>query len=134
MFSMKTKYALRALSMLSREYGNGPVSISEIAKKESVPRRFLVKILQELKAIGIVNSLMGKNGGYCLAQSPEKISLLPIIQLCEQSIGLLDCVRENHPGDCLFCKDMEACKTRTVFTNIRDYTIRKLTETSLINI
>ncbi|MDD4048750.1 MAG: Rrf2 family transcriptional regulator, partial [Clostridia bacterium] len=67
---MKTKYALRALSMLSREYGNGTVSITEIAEKENIPKRFLVNILQELKTLGIVNSLMGKNGGYFLTQKP----------------------------------------------------------------
>ena len=134
MFSMKTKYALRALSMLSREYGNGTVSITEIAGKENIPKRFLVNILQELKTLGIVNSLMGKNGGYFLTQAPEKISLLPVIQLCEQSIGLMDCVSETHPGDCLFCKDLETCKTRSVFSDIRDYTIRKLQETTLLNI
>ena len=134
MFSMKTKYALRALSMLSREYGNGTVSITEIARKENIPKRFLVNILQELKTLGIVNSLMGKNGGYFLTQAPEKISLLSVIQLCEQSIGLMDCVSETHPGDFLFCKDLETCKTRSVFSDIRDYTIRKLQETTLLNI
>jgi len=134
MFSMKTKYALRALSMLSREYGKGPVSIVVISVTERVPRRFLVNILQELKAAGIVDSLMGKNGGYFLTQAPEKISLLPVIQLCEQSIGLLDCVSETDPGDCLFCKEIDSCKTHLVFSDIRDYTIRKLQETTLTNI
>jgi Rrf2 family protein len=134
MFSMKTKYALRALSMLSREYGRGPVSIAEIAGTENIPKRFLVNILQELKTLNIVNSLMGKNGGYFLATAPDKISLLPIIQLFEQSIGLLDCVSETSPGKCLFCKEIQSCKTHSVFSDIRDYTIRKLQETTLINI
>jgi len=134
MLSMKTKYALRALSRLSKEYGNGPVAISDIAKSEHIPRRFLENILQELKKIDIVNSLMGKNGGYFLTKAPDDISLYPIIQLCEESIGLIECVSETNPGDCFFCKDTNECKTNSTFMDIRDYTISKLKETTLKNL
>jgi len=134
MLSMKTKYALRALSRLSKEYGKGPIPISDIAESEKIPRRFLENILQELKKLDIVNSMMGKNGGYFLTKSPDEISLYPIIQLCEESIGLIDCVSETNPGSCFFCKDIVSCKTHTVFTEIRDFTIMKLKETTLNNL
>lgn len=134
MLSMKTKYALRALSQLSKEYGKGPVSISDIAESEKIPRRFLVNILQDLKKLGIIDSLMGKHGGYFLTKDPEEISLFPIIQHCEESIGLLDCVSETNPGDCFFCKEISACKTHSVFADIRDYTIMKLQGTTLKNL
>jgi Rrf2 family protein len=134
MLSMKTKYALRGLSHLSREYGKGPVSISDISEKEKIPRRFLVNILQDLKKLGIVDSLMGKNGGYFLTRLPEEISLFSIIQHCEESIGLLECVSETHPGGCFFCKDIRTCKTHSVFEDIRDYTILRLKETTLKNL
>jgi len=134
MLSMKTKYALRALSKLSREYGKGPVPIADIAKAEGIPRRFLENILQELKKLSIVNSLMGKNGGYFLTEPPENISLFPVIQHCEESIGLINCVSETNPGDCSFCKEISSCKTHSVFADIRDYTILKLKETTLKNL
>jgi Rrf2 family protein len=120
--------------MLSRQYGNGPVSISEIAKTEQIPRNFLSNILQEMKSAGIVGSLMGKNGGFFLTRSPEDIDLLSVIQSSESSIELLECARETDPGECMFCKDIYSCKTRDVFIDIRNYTIRKLKETSLHNI
>ncbi|MDD4922373.1 MAG: Rrf2 family transcriptional regulator [Bacteroidales bacterium] len=134
MLSMKTKYAFRALSRLSKEYGKGPIPISVIAESEGIPRRFLENILQELKKMDIVNSLMGKNGGYFLTKAPENISLFPVVQYCEESIGLLDCVSETNPGDCFFCKDITSCKTHSVFADIRDYTIKKLKETTLKNL
>jgi len=74
----------------------------------------------------------GKSGGYFLTKPPEEISLFPVIQLCEVSIGLIDCVSETNPGDCLFCKDINTCKTNSVFTEIRDFTILK--ETTLKNL
>jgi rrf2 family protein (putative transcriptional regulator) len=134
MLSMKTKYALRALSRLAKEYGNGPIPISDISQSEKVPRRFLENILQNLKKLGIIDSMMGKNGGYFLTKAPGEISLFPIIQHCEESIGLIDCVSETNPGKCFFCKEIETCKTHSVFADIRDYTITKLKETTLQNL
>ena len=134
MLSMKTRYALRALSRLSKDYGKGSISISDIAASENVPRRFLENILQELKKLNIVNSHMGKNGGYFLTKSPEEISLFEIIQHCEESIGLIDCVSETNPGGCYFCKEISTCKTHNIFADIRDYTILKLKETTLKNL
>ena len=36
MLSNKTKYALKALQVLAKEYGQGPVLISEIARRENI--------------------------------------------------------------------------------------------------
>ena len=56
MLSKKTRYALMALTKLSREYGKGAILISEIAKEEKIPQRFLENILLELKnpTIGMI--------------------------------------------------------------------------------
>ncbi|MGA2822891.1 MAG: Rrf2 family transcriptional regulator, partial [Bacteroidales bacterium] len=50
--SKKTRYAMLALTKLAKEYGNGAILISEIAKSENLPQRFLENILQELKKLG----------------------------------------------------------------------------------
>ena len=41
-----------ALTRLAREYGNGAMLISELAKSEKLPQRFLENILLELKKWG----------------------------------------------------------------------------------
>ncbi len=41
MLSKKTKYALKALMVLAKEYGQGPVLISDIAQREEIPQKFL---------------------------------------------------------------------------------------------
>src|ERR1700726_2317384 len=56
MLSHKSKYALEALLVLSEEYGNGPLLISEIATREHIPKRFLELILLELKNHGVLRS------------------------------------------------------------------------------
>ncbi len=71
MLSNKTKYALKALQVLAKEYGQGPVLISEIARREGIPPKFLELILLELKNQGILQSKKGKGGGYFLARPPQ---------------------------------------------------------------
>ena len=68
MLSMKAKYGLRALTILAKQYGQGPVLIAELATKERIPRKFLELILLDLKKKGILRSKKGKGGGYHLSR------------------------------------------------------------------
>ena len=52
MLSKKAKYGLKAMAILAKEYGNGPLLIAEIAKRERIPSKFLELILLELKKNG----------------------------------------------------------------------------------
>ena len=63
MLSHKAKYALKALLVLAKEHGQGPILISDIANRENVPRKFLELILLELKNNGLLQSKKGKGGG-----------------------------------------------------------------------
>ncbi len=83
MISNKCYYALKAVLELSLKDGNRPVAIADIAKAQGIPPRFLEGILRELKQVGVVDSLRGKEGGYCLAAPPSRISVGQIIRLFE---------------------------------------------------
>ena len=87
MLSNKTKYALKALQVLAKEYGQGPVLISEIARRETIPPKFLELILLELKNQGILQSKKGKGGGYFLSRTPQSVSMGQIVRIMEGSIG-----------------------------------------------
>ena len=134
MLSKKTRYALMALTKLSREYGKGAILISDIAKAESIPQRFLENILLELKNLGLLGSKLGKNGGYFLLKSPKDISLADIIRYFEGTIALVYCVSEKAYQPCEFCKNEDNCKLKSVFKTIRDNTFNILQETSIADI
>ncbi len=129
--SRRTRYAILALTKLTREYGKGVVLVSEIAKSEKIPQRFLENILQEMKKLGIVGSRQGKTGGYYLLQDPGNIKLVTVIRHFEGTISMLYCISEKAYQPCEFCKDEETCKIRKVFKQIRDHTHEILSETSL---
>ncbi|MRR21087.1 transcriptional regulator, partial [bacterium] len=56
MISKKTKYALKALIYLAREYDKGPILIADLAREERIPKKFLELILLALKNSGILQS------------------------------------------------------------------------------
>lgn len=131
MLTQKTRYAMLALTKLAREYGNGTLSIIEIAESEKIPKRFLESILLDLKKTGYLGSKLGKKGGYYLVKKPEEISLLEIIRLFEGAIALLPCISEKYYQSCEHCKDELTCSIRHTFKDIREYTFNKLTNTTL---
>ena len=74
--SAKTEYACIAMLELASQYGSGePDRIRRIAERHTVPPRFLVQILLQLKGAGLVASVRGAGGGYRLIKPPEEVSL-----------------------------------------------------------
>jgi hypothetical protein len=61
-------------------------SITEIAKKQEVPKKFLEKIIQDLMHCGLIKSKRGPCGGYTLARSPEQIWFSDVIEANEEPI------------------------------------------------
>ena len=72
--SKKSKYALRALACLGAPGAPPVLSIQEIAKRETIPKKFLEQVLLALKKTGIVQSSRGKAGGYALRGAPGGVA------------------------------------------------------------
>lgn len=80
----KTEYACLALLELARHHGReGPLRAAEISAEHGIPLRFLVQILLQLKAAGLVRSVRGAAGGYFLARSPREIALSEVLAAVE---------------------------------------------------
>jgi len=131
MLSKKTRYAMLALAKLAKEYGNGPLLISDIASSQQIPQRFLENILLELKKMGILGSRLGKTGGYFLIKKPNEVNLEDIVRHFEGSIAMLYCISDKSYQPCEFCKKEEVCKIRDVFKEIRDHTLTVLSKTTI---
>src|SRR5689334_4372481 len=110
--SKRAKYALRALQHLAREAKQGPVLISDLAREEEVPKKFLEVILLELKNQGILESKRGKGGGYMLNRAPEQITLGQIVRIFDGPLAPLPCVSQTAFRRCEDCKDYATCGTR----------------------
>ena len=61
--------------VLASRYGEGSLSVSQIAKKEGISVAYLEQILNALKKKGLVKSVRGPQGGYILTKKPSEIDL-----------------------------------------------------------
>lgn len=75
----KTRYATLALMVLSRTYPNNNfIPTRVISGQAGIPEKYVIQIFQLLRGKGIVVSQQGKEGGYRLARTPDKISLYEV--------------------------------------------------------
>jgi Rrf2 family protein len=129
--SKRTQYSLRALYALARNYGKGPVLITQLAREEAIPKKFLEQILLALKGTGLVASKKGKGGGYLLAQAPEQVTIGTVIRMIEGPLAPLPCASETRFRKCDECPDIETCGTQMVMREVRDATAQILDTTTL---
>lgn len=96
----KNLYALRAVFELAKHVGQGPVKISDIAKAQAIPVRFLEVILGQLKGGGFVASKRGYYGGYFLVKPADEITV-------EDVLGYIQ--DRPHARNCLACESNDDC-------------------------
>ncbi len=120
MLSKKAKYGLRAVLYLAKEQGRGPILISELATQEGIPKKFLEQILLELKNRGVLQSKMGKGGGYFLGKSPKSVTLGQIVRYFDGALAPVPCVSVNFYSRCEECRDEASCAIRLVMKDVRD--------------
>ncbi len=130
----KSKYGLKALLVLAREYQRGPVLASELAAREAIPEKVLQGILLDLRRRGIVRSKRGQGGGYQLARDPSSVNFGEVIRVLEGPLALTPCVSQTAYQRCEECADERTCGVRLVMKSVRDETARILEGASLADV
>ena len=97
--STRTEYALRALLEMAK-VENEPISAREICERQHLPKKYIERLLNNMRTAGLVESLSGAKGGYILARKPEAISLLSVMQAVEDHSWEMSCI-SNPPEHCL---------------------------------
>lgn len=98
--SQKCQYALRALFELSKRYGQGPISVAQLAEAQAIPPRFLELIVQQLRQAGYVESRRGIQGGYQLAIAPERLTVADVVRLVDGSLAPVACATDQNNSQC----------------------------------
>ena len=112
-------YAMRGLIYLARQPQGEVVLVADIASAMGVPDSFLAKIFQNLARAGLVRSTRGHGGGYALARSPGKITLLEVVECVEGPIVLNDCTDPHAAeGETMACTS--ACGAQGVWQEVQE--------------
>jgi Rrf2 family transcriptional regulator, cysteine metabolism repressor len=83
----KSPYAIAALAELGRDGDQGPIPISELARRREIPVQFLEQLFATLRRAGMLRSYRGVKGGYSFARAPETISVLEVVELLDGPLG-----------------------------------------------
>jgi len=134
MLTMRTRYALKALTILAGTGDQKPVLIGELAEREAIPRKFLEAILRELKQHGILTAQRGRGGGYALRLPPEEITLASVIRALDGPIAPVPCLSRTAYRKCDECKDERTCGVKLVLKDLYDSTTQVLEGTTLADL
>ena len=106
--SRKVDYALRAAIYLAYQSDRRACSVTEIAAREAIPKKFLEKIIQDLIHHGLVRSTRGAQGGYALARAADQVTFKDVIEAIEGPVSLNVCVGDaGEATDC--CAQSPRC-------------------------
>lgn len=133
-FSAKEQYGLRAMAELARYYGQGPVSLADVAQAEGLSLPYLEQIAAELRRAGLLESRRGAYGGYLLARPPAEISVADIIIALEGSLVQVPCVAEGEGAEMAGCDRENVCVTRGVWLNVYQHLVELLDSLTLADL
>lgn len=119
--SKRGEYALRSLINLgiAAKVGRPLLRVSELAKAEDLPVKFLEQVMQQLREAGYVEAERGKHGGYRLAREPGKISIGQIVRLIDGPLAPIGCVSQSAYEPCN-CPDEAHCGLRMLMLDVRN--------------
>lgn len=129
--STKGRYGVRLMLDLATHYGEGPVLLKEISKREDISEKYLWHLINPLKSAGLIHATRGVHGGYELAKVPDKISVKDILRIVEGPLCLVDCVEK--PSTCersSFCiaRDLWGETSQALADSLEKTTLASLVE------
>jgi Rrf2 family protein len=89
-FSTRAEYGLKAIINLAKYYPKQK-SLRVISREENISRKYLERLVNELRKNNLVASSRGKNGGYALTRNPKNIRVGEIIEVLEGPISTRGC-------------------------------------------
>jgi Rrf2 family transcriptional regulator, nitric oxide-sensitive transcriptional repressor len=83
-------YALR-VGLYLASHPDRLVSAAEVSRAYSISNAHLVKVVQRLTGLGLVQAVRGRGGGLRLARPPEAIGVGALLRATEPHFDLVEC-------------------------------------------
>ncbi len=126
------RYAVTALLDLAIQESRqqGAVSLSDIAKRQSISVSYLEQLFSKLRKAQLVVSIRGASGGYHLAKPLDEIDVMSIITAVDESINAMQC--DGHGN----CQDGAMCLTHDLWHDLSHHIetyLKNVTLAQLLN-
>lgn len=121
----RSRYGTRMLIDLALHCNSGPVNIGDIATRQKISKKYLEKLISELRKAGYITSKRGPHGGHSLAVAPEEITIGDVVRALEESCALTECAECVSPV-CGVCSQAGECVTQTIWIEASRVMFEKL--------
>ena len=126
----KGRYALRVMVDLAQNAQEKPVSLKTVADRQGISMKYLEGIVGEMKKNGLLESARGKEGGYRLTASPDKISAGQILRCVEERLAPVACIKTGG----ISCNRAAFCLTLPMWKELDEVTNNYLDSVTLTDL
>ncbi len=124
-----TDYTLRVL-MFCAVNTDRPVSIAEISSGHGISKNHVMKIVNDLARLGILQTKRGPGGGLRLLKAAKDIRIGEVIRTTESDFHMVECFDTQRNS----CTLTPHCKLKRVIANATDAYLAELDKVTLADI
>lgn len=124
----KGRFAVTAMLDLALRQQCGPVTLAGISERQQISLSYLEQLFGKLRRAGVVESVRGPGGGYCLAKDAAALSVADIILAVDEPLDATQC---GGREDCL---DQHRCMTHDLWSDLNATIYAYLSSISLAHL
>jgi Rrf2 family iron-sulfur cluster assembly transcriptional regulator len=121
----KGRFAVTAMVDIAMRHGGGPVTLAQISERQKISLSYLEQLFGKLRRNGLVDSVRGPGGGYCLARDMARVSVADVILAVDEPIDTTQCGGKEN------CHDDHKCITHDLWAHLNQHIIDYLQAVTL---
>ncbi|WP_045225319.1 Fe-S cluster assembly transcriptional regulator IscR [Methyloterricola oryzae] len=110
----KGRYAVTAMLDLAYHSETRPVTLTDIAKRQSISLSYLEQLFARLRRAGMVEGVRGPGGGYQLSRDSAQINIADIISAVDETIDSTRCGGKSN------CQNAQPCLTHDLWMGLSE--------------
>ena len=110
----KGRFAETAMIDLALNSGEGPVTLAAISERQKISLSYLEQLFGKLRRYGLVESVRGPGGGYCLARPDADITIADVVRAVDEMLDATQC------GGLQNCRQAQRCMTHELWSTLND--------------
>jgi Rrf2 family protein len=130
------EYGLRCLLRLARAEGGQSLTIPEIAAGEGLSVPYVAKLLAVLRQAGLIDSVLGRAGGYRFARVPEEVGLGSVLMALGEPLFDDPGYCQRHAGTEAEgrCVHLDGCTLRALWLTLEQWMRHTLDQITLADL
>lgn len=110
----KGRYAVTAMLDLAYHSQTRPVTLTDIATRQTISLSYLEQLFARLRKGGMVKGVRGPGGGYTLSRSAHEINIADIIEAVDETVDSTKC------GGKANCHNEQPCLTHDLWMGLSE--------------